>query len=257
MKTCYKIFHVDKYVDREPTYLRAEHYLSQKYERLETPTICLESVDLTPVENLIPELKFLPQGFWDPLGSGVRGWKPGDLSFWIGSYLAWKKFLESDYDILVLCEDDVEFKDSFLGLLEQRLTLLPNDWDIFSAYCDVNQYFKYRLSHSLDDSSICRSYQDWSMLCYVLNRKGAQALVDCVESEIIQDPIDWYIFYQPQKFHIYTVKPRYEQGILSNRAESTINGTTRHILVNHPLDGIERPSISHFREFHGYPQDVL
>ena len=251
MKLCYKILHLDSAVDRQGLYEQACQTLSQ-FEQLDSPNFALSDMAESArfVVEQAPLLSFDPNGFNDPATYWPMGWKRGELSVWVAYYRAWKAFLRTDNDYLLLGEDDVSFKQFFVPLLNQYISMLPDGWDVFSAFCPTGQVFKYRdYKHSFNNGPLCKAYQDHHLLCYVLSRKGAEELVKRAESQILCDPVDWFIFYQSDIMSIYTVKPREEQGILSIDMGTTINHTQRE-----PIPGLVNynnlPRISHFNRWH-------
>jgi hypothetical protein len=251
MKLCYKILHLDSATDRQALYEQACQTLSS-FEQLDSPNFSLPS--MADAANFVtinaPLLNFDPNGFNDPATYWPMGWKRGELAVWIAYYCAWKAFLETDNDYLLLGEDDVSFKEFFVPLLEQYISFLPKGWDVFSAFCPTGQVFKYRdYKHSFDKGPLCKAYQDHHLLCYVLSRNGAEELVKRAESQLLCDPVDWFIFYQADTLGVYTVKPREEQGILSMNLATTINHTQREpIQALLPAEGM--PRISHFNRWH-------
>ena len=251
MKLCYKILHLETAVDRQNTYNQACQTLSS-FDQLNSPNFFLSSMANAAgflTENA-PLLNFDPNGFNDPETHWPMGWKRGELAVWVAYYRAWKTFLETDNDYLLLGEDDVSFKTYFVPLLKEYIATLPDKWDVFSAFCPTGQIFKYRdYKHSFDNSPICKVYQDHHLLCYVLSRKGAEELIKRAESQILCDPVDWFIFYQSDTLNAYTVKPREEQGIVSLNMGTTINQTQRE-----PIQGLSIDKkllrISHFKRWH-------
>jgi len=251
MKLCYKILHLDTAVDRQGLYEQACQTLSP-YEQLDSPNFSLSSMAEAAqfLNDNAPLLNFDPNGFNDPETYWPMGWKRGELAVWVAYYRAWKAFLETDNDYLLLGEDDISFKPFFVQLLEQYISMLPENFDVFSAFCPTDQFFKYRdYKHSFDDGPLCKAYQDHHLLCYVLSRRGAEELVLRAEAQLLCDPVDWFIFYQSDMLNEYTVKPREEQGIVSLNMGTTINQTQREPIQGLDVDE-ELLRISHFSRWH-------
>jgi len=251
MKLCYKILHLESAVDRQHLYEHACSTLAQ-FDQLDSPNFYLASMDRSAefVTQNAELLNFDPNGFNDPATYWPMGWKRGELAVWVAYYRAWKAFLDTDNDYLLLGEDDLSFKPFFVPLLEYNIDLLPDGWDIFSAFCPSGQVFKYREEkHSFDKGPLCRAYQDHHLLCYVLSRKGAQELVERAESHLICNPVDWFIFYQSDILDVYTVKPSEEQGIISIDVGTTIHHTTRQPIPDLLYD-TTLPRIDNFKRWH-------
>lgn len=219
-KLCYKIFHIPGYYDednvRERLFNELDSYLEGKIARLDTPTILISNQEQYDIfclthHQLNPKNKF----------------KWGELGIWASNTLAMKNFLDTDYEYLMLMEDDiyVENKDRFLELLSEYMDQLPEDWEVFSYFVPEDQYSKYYLKREKsfsdgfgletsityrdieenvpggylyypreDHKGIVKSYQDWSMLCYIINRKTAEKILKDVIENGIYEPIDWYVF---------------------------------------------------------------
>lgn len=219
-KLCYNIFHISGYNDedgiRESLFTELDSYLKDKIHRLDTPTILISNKDQYDIfclshHSLNPKNKF----------------KWGELGIWASNTLAMKNFLDTDYEYLMLMEDDicVDDKDKFLRLLSHYMDQLPEDWEVFSYFVPEDQYVKYYLKreesfaagfgletsityreinenvpggyllHEREDNGgVVKSYQDWSMLCYVINRKTAEKILKDIFENGVYEPIDWYIF---------------------------------------------------------------
>jgi hypothetical protein len=109
-------------------------------------------------------------------------------------------------------EDDifVPDKDRFLYLLGYYMDMLPDDWEVFSYFVHENQFPRFQEKNG--GSEIVPAYQDWSMLCYILNKKSAQKILDLCLINGFNMPIDWYIYRQPEVFKSYTLHPIAEMG---------------------------------------------
>lgn len=219
-KLCYKIFHIPGYYDpgnvRGKLFNELDSYLESKIARLGTPTILISNQEQYDAfclahHQLNPKNKF----------------KWGELGIWASNTLAMKNFLDTDYEYLMLMEDDiyVKNKDRFLELLSEYMDQLPEDWEVFSYFVPEDQYTKYYLKEAKsfaegfgfetavtyrgieeniqggylsyprkDHKGVVESYQDWSMLCYIINRKTAEKILKDVIENGIYEPIDWYVF---------------------------------------------------------------
>ena len=183
--------------------------------RLGSPTMYLNTADKAEAFiNQTPEFKvntvtdFCKPGETFPPSSGVVG-------VWASTYLAYKKFLESDKDVLIIFEDDIVVSKNFKTIAEIYMGELMPVWDFFSFFVPDDSLFAYSESeHDLGEEHICKSYQQWSCAGYAVSRRGAEKAVADVESKGINCPIDWYIFNfrmkqeeNQIKFNTFTVKP--------------------------------------------------
>ena len=221
-KMCYRIFHIPGYGDygnvRSKLYNDLDSYLEHKISKLNTETILISNREQYDEFNnkynlLNPKIDF----------------KWGELGIWASNLLAIQNFLKSDYEYVMLMEDDiyVEDKDKFIKLLSEYMNQLPEDWQAFSYFVDPNQFdrfgtittvgemtgFSYtRKLPDVEKGPVVKAYQDWSMLCYILNRNSAQSILDDVKKLGLIFPIDWHLFRQPEKFTTYTLSPYAEKG---------------------------------------------
>jgi GR25 family glycosyltransferase involved in LPS biosynthesis len=205
MKFVYNIFHLDESTHRQKDYENLNTYLSKYFDKLDTPTIsisCQEEVDSFLSEN--PDFKLSGQGTSDM--TGTQGWMFGEIGIWASNYFAWKNFLATDADYLILCEDDLVALDKLKDILDIYMAELPEDWDMFTAYVPPAQYGKHNASHEIGAETISKTYQDWSLAFYVINRKSAEKLLQSVYEGVVYPP-DWHFFKQPEKFNTYSPKP--------------------------------------------------
>jgi len=235
---CFEVFHTDTGNKlRNQSYdgiLKSVSFLP----RLGSPTMYLNTVD--KVENFInlhPNFKvntvedYCQPGETFPPSAGVVG-------VWASNYKAYKKFLESDYDTLILFEDDITISKNFQLVIEIYMRQLPVDWDFFSFFVPDDSLFAYNEdTHTIGAENVCISYQQWSCAGYMVSREGARKAVEDIESRGINCPVDWYIFNFRMKkeenqktFYTYTLKPGNYRPInfLKGAAEYTQihNGST-------------------------------
>ena len=211
---CYEVFHTDT-----GNKLRNESYDGiikgvSFIPRLGSPTMYLNTLDkVENFVNLYPEFKvntvedYCQPGETFPPSAGVIG-------VWASNYKAYKRFLESDYDTLVLFEDDILLSANFQTVLNTYVSELPVDWDFFSFFVPDDSLFAFNSSHEIGAENVCISYQQWSCAGYMVSKEGARKAVEDVESRGINCPVDWYIFNfrmkqeeKQQRFNTYTLKP--------------------------------------------------
>jgi hypothetical protein len=211
MRACYKILHDPSFVEREEYFQLSNGYLSQHYEPLDSPTVILSvPEDAKKIAQIAPDFKIDPKGY---TLNGIRGWKISEVAVMLGSYLAWKKFLETDYEYMIYVENDALFRPHFHELVDEYVKYLPDDWGILSMYVDSNQYFKYNDTHYLGNPYVCKVYQDWSVLCYVVTRECARKMIEDMETNPVDTSIDWGIYYRSDQYKVYTVKPDADKGV--------------------------------------------
>jgi GR25 family glycosyltransferase involved in LPS biosynthesis len=202
---CYKIFHIPNYgesaQERSWLFNDLDSYLSNKIDRLNTDTVLISNED-----------QYFDFNEKYSLIKANRKFKWGELGIWASNLLAIKNFIETDKEYLMLMEDDIYVpdKDRFLELLVVYMDSLPEDWEVFSYFVHENQLTRFQNIYGNTD--IVPAYQDWSMLCYVLNKKSAIKILDLCLINGFDMPIDWYIYRQPEVFKSYTLSPIAEMG---------------------------------------------
>ena len=231
-KGCFTIFHVDQDTPemqkRNLLTRKATDRLKKNFDEFDTPTIIMKNQD--DVKNFYKNvnMKIYPMGHFN------TGWKPGELGIWASNYTAWQNFLKSDYDYIILMEDDIVLGNDFNNKLIRYIDELPEDWDIFTAYIPSfgnDRYGKNRKSLYVDKENICRVYQSWSCLCYVVSKQGAKKLLKEVQSTV-RSPIDHYLFYH-KGINAYTIK--LEKGNICDiyTTSSTVQNAQRYDMTGY------------------------
>lgn len=223
MKICYNIFHIQDL--GESSTLRKQlsnQVISALYgvvDKLKTEAVLINSQELYDsfvknVFNLNPNFEF----------------KFGEMGVWASNVVAINEFIESDYDVLMLIEDDIQINSNFYELLSEYLNVIPKDWDVFSYFVHPNQFDIYTDINNKNE--IVPAYQDWSMLCWLINKNAAKKIIDDISKNGISMPIDWYIFRQPEKFKSYSLSPTARRGCELYDTTSTFQQIDDRIKIN-------------------------
>jgi GR25 family glycosyltransferase involved in LPS biosynthesis len=229
---CFKIFHDEtpskSMEKRNNLTASAIKTLKQSFDQIETPTIIIKNTDDVRLFYKDSKLKI------DPLGHFGDGWKPGELGIWASNYTAWQNFIESDYDYIVLMEDDIVLNTNFNEKLIEYIAELPDDWDVFTAYIPPTgniRYKKNKESLLIDKDNVCRVYQSWSCLCYVVSKNGAKKLLKEVQKKV-KSPIDNYLFYH-NKINVYTIKMEKRNICEIYATKSTVQNATKYDMTGY------------------------
>lgn len=201
----FKIFHVDgdSEILRKRSILtkRATDKLLLDFDSIDTPTIVIS--DENGVKDFFKNEKIK----FDPHGWNGRGWKIGEFAIWASNYTAWKNFAKTDHEMLMLIEDDIVLEKNFNQRLTEYISELPDDWDFFTVYMPPtgnDRYKKEKKSLDVDRENVCRVYQSWSCLCYVVSKKGVNKLLQQVKDGV-NGPIDHWLFYN-KNLNGYSIK---------------------------------------------------
>ena len=155
-----------------------------------------------------PEFKF-----------GWHSFKPGEFGNFGSHYNAWKYLKNSELDSILIFEDDILIDDNFMDAYELFMENVPEDYDVFSIYVDENQFDRYNRKYYVNEI-VSKAYQDWSTLCYVVSRAGAEKLCNYVENIGMDMPTDWFIFRHGDKglFNVYTLMPDVQNSVAIDKS---------------------------------------
>lgn len=219
-KICFKIFHDEQNINipvRKKLVRRAKEQLLENFEEIDTPTIVMKNTNDVKEFYKKSKLKIYPKGFED------NGWKPGELGIWASNYTAWNNFYNSKYDHLMLMEDDIQLSSNFNKMIYKYVDDLPDDWDVFTVYIPRTGNVRYKSNYKdlmVGKENICKVYQSWSCLCYIVSKSGAEKIIKDVKNPVSR-PIDHYLFYH-NKLNVYSIKM--EKGNICEiyKTESTV-----------------------------------
>jgi GR25 family glycosyltransferase involved in LPS biosynthesis len=203
MNIAYKLFHLPRDHDRNKLVENVHSNFLKNIKILNTDTIKISSYDeYVSFKNQNLDFNIDLNGY---NLDNKQGWRYGEVGIWASNWLAWKNFIDSDYDYLILMEDDIVLYENFLIELEKYMKQLPKGFDAFHAFCPADQNHKYNASLDVSDE-LCSSYQDWSAACYIVSRTGAQKMIHFA-SNGINLPLDWFMFRQKNLLEVFTLKP--------------------------------------------------
>lgn len=211
----YNIFHTNNgNTLRNYSYFKISNLLKD-YNKIDSPTIFLKDkneYDAFLISN--PEISVnIIKDYVGP--STVFPPRSGVIGIFASNYFAWKKFLETDNDILMLFEDDVYLTKNAKYFIDQYVSELPEGWDIFSFYIpeDVRSFYNSGIHDIPDKKYICKNYTNHCAAAYMISRSGAKKAVEDIEKNGISAPLDWYILNvkhlgnEPTIFNVYCIKP--------------------------------------------------
>lgn len=125
----------------------------------------------------------------------ASGFRLGELGVWMSNYYCWKAISETDFGGVIVFEDDAVVHDGehFNLVMGSLMSDLPSDYDAFSL-APPQKHFYDRMKHYIGSDLVCRSYQGYGCVSTMYSPKGARKLVDFVEREGFQYPVDCFIF---------------------------------------------------------------
>lgn len=186
----------------------------------------------------LPNLGTLTMSSHDPCDLlFTKMFKPGEVGLWNSTVTALRHFVDSDYDALLILEDDILLEPGFLAAAHEYLDRLPMFWDFFYQYVHPWQgENNFHPMYDYGDSKICRSYQVWSNACYWVSKQGAQTLLKAVADNPIDEAVDWYILKRgmEKSWNVYTLKPGVEMFCNIAGFETTIQNDLGHLQESEP-----------------------
>jgi GR25 family glycosyltransferase involved in LPS biosynthesis len=220
---CFKIFHNEENTEimkkRNILTKRATDQLIKDFDNFDTPTIMMRSIEDIQSFYKDAAIKVDPKGWLE------KGWKPGELGIWASNYTAWANFANSKYDHIILMEDDIQLSKDFSQRLYEYIDELPEDWDVFTVYVPPTGNIRYKKDGKhldIGKKNVCKVYQSWSCLCYVVSKSGAKKLLEMVKTPVSR-PIDHYLFYN-EELNVYAIK--YNRANICNIYSTT--STVQH-----------------------------
>lgn len=156
----------------------------------------------------------------------------GELGVWFSQMNSWKAIAKSDYDAVIVFEDDAVVNPVFVDKFDIIMNRIPSDFDFVALNVPSDQNMDYyydrefdsnggwklrtdtrkRLlssSHYIGDPLICTSYQGYSCVANMYSRKGASKLLDITKKNPIVGPVDCMIYQESFKGNLngYTFMP--------------------------------------------------
>lgn len=179
-------------------------------KRLIDSTVLGNKLDIECLDARVPDnlSKFLSKN--NEFKFGWQGFKPGEIGNFGSHYLAWKYLLASDLESILIFEDDALLDPSFIDKYNIAMNNVPKDYDVMSIFVHENQYNRFQNSDYVNQY-VSKGYQDWSTLCYVVSRQGAQKMIDYIVDKGMDYPTDWFIFRNGHSgiFNVYTLSPNF------------------------------------------------
>jgi len=227
MKIAYKMFHIEGNESRKKN-VDLANKVFREIDYFDTPTYKISNdIDLIQFTRNNKSFYFDSEGY---NLDNKQGWKYGELGIWSSNWSAWNKFAESDYDYLVLMEDDLVCQEGLAQVIINYIQETPDNFDALFMFVPEDQMHKYTPRRDVS-TNITGAYQDWSCACYVINKKTIRDMID-VANGGFSLPIDWFMFRQQNIFNLYSVKPGSYQACKIENIESTFQTKQEREIIN-------------------------
>lgn len=156
----------------------------------------------------------------------------GELGVWFSQMNAWQAISESDFDAVIVFEDDAVVNNVFIDKFDIIVERIPKDFDFVALNVPTDQNIDYYYDREFDSNGgwtlrssrrrrltasdhyignplICTVYQGYSCVANMYSRKGASKLLDISKSNSIVGPVDCMIYQESFKGNLkgYTFMP--------------------------------------------------
>ena len=102
----------------------------------------------------------------------------GLIGLWISELNAFYSLLESDYDALLIFEDDAVLVDDFEYKFKACLEELPSEFGMFSMGYSNIYLNHYTPEHLIDKNNICRIFQTGDSFTMLYNKECVREMLD-------------------------------------------------------------------------------
>jgi GR25 family glycosyltransferase involved in LPS biosynthesis len=138
-----------------------------------------------------------------------RPFKYSEIGIWASNYDAWVKFLKTDKEYLLVFEDDVILSDDFEVKINEFISEMPEGWDaLFISIPNGNKRHYYRdHEHDIGLPNISKLYQGNWLAGYMISRVGVEKIINDINNNTINDPVDIYMFSTQKVLNSYNLKP--------------------------------------------------
>ena len=115
--------------------------------------------------------------------------KPGHVGCCLSHREIYKKFLNSNWNTVLVLEDDVEFDLNFKNLFETYFKEVPNDWNLLYFGGNHNNTAKHMISEHVH-----RLHNTYTTHCYMINRRAINFLLnEFDENKIYNQEVDVHL----------------------------------------------------------------
>ena len=150
----------------------------------------------------------------------------GEIGIYCTFIQAARNFLKTNYNYLVIMEDDNKATSSFPEILAKIVKRAPIHWDVINlnptSEVDYSPNF-------LDFKPFSKAYSSNHTDCFLLNRRSANIILADLEKNGVLAPLDWYLYngyrysdIEISIFESYEIKPWIPKLVSNYELESSI-----------------------------------
>lgn len=158
-----------------------------------------------------------------------HGYQKGTLGCALSHYKIWSLIAQDetllDNDFYLIVEDDITYVDNFKQKFEKTLSILRKDsnWDVtyigFTDYLDTFNQDVY-VHEGIIKLGGGKRLRGGGTFGYLIRKKGAIKLLNCVKHYQIKQAIDWFMIEQFDKAVFYKCEP---ELVFSEMANENVN----------------------------------
>lgn len=156
----------------------------------------------------------------------------GEMGIWLSLLNTWKDFLETDYDGLIVLEDDAIPQEDVENTINWYVSYLPETFDLLSLWVPDNQRRDFYTNYAYDENGIphtipvgvdtrdgapcfkiegsilARAYQGYGGVALLFSRRGAEKFYKLAELQGMFSTSDCSLFINAHRGIISAYAPR-------------------------------------------------
>ena len=168
-----------------------------------------------------------------------RDFSRGELASTLNHLLSYKKFLESEYDLAIIMEDDADFiVNEFIFVIEKLIKIINKSKPQVYLLTPVISYLNKKSIDLSEDYKVVKVIQSWDSSGYIINREAAAKMINAnYKSWLIAD--DWVRYERHAKVAIFGVIPTiikqnldtFDSNLMANRNKANKERTFKYALT--------------------------
>ena len=162
----------------------------------------------------------------------------GELASTLNHMLCFKTFLNSNNDIAIILEDDVDFIiDEFVCVIDLLRKIIDESKLHVYLLTPVISYLNYNLKNLSENYTVVKVIQSWDSSGYIVNREAAEKMINAnSKSWFIAD--DWVRYKRHAKVDVFCIIPAiikqnlnlFESNLMSARNKAIKTRSSKYVL---------------------------
>ncbi len=166
-----------------------------------------------------------------------RDFSRGELASTLNHQLSYKKFLDSQYDLAIILEDDADFiVDEFLKVIKKLKKIIDISRPQVYLLTSVISYLSRNSKELRDGYKVMEVVQSWDSSGYIINREAAKKMIIAnSKSWFIAD--DWVRYKRYAKVDVFNLIPAiikqntdlFDSNLMTSRNKAIKNRNLKYI----------------------------